>query len=150
MLVEVKNTKWQLTKKNFNEGRPREFKQHEDLKLWSQYGGDVIAGEVLCDSKVFPIEENDWIVKQEILDIENFSVHKNEPTANTFYISEKLIDILKFVIDENSTYDDLSKAFIKFDPCAVSDLVWLLIENSSDEIKEETLNMCLRMKGIDV
>jgi hypothetical protein len=53
---------WQFTKKNFRDGVPRIFK-HESVFLWSQYGGDVIGGEIETTNGKCAIFENDWLVK---------------------------------------------------------------------------------------
>lgn len=53
---------WQFTKNNFKEGIPRLFRNHS-VDLWSQYGGDVIGGEVKTLSGVVELSENDWIIR---------------------------------------------------------------------------------------
>lgn len=57
---------WQFTKENYHEGLPREFryaKNGKDIKLWSQFGGDVIGGEINTLEGVMEISENDYIIK---------------------------------------------------------------------------------------
>jgi hypothetical protein len=53
---------WQFTKKNFEQGSPNEF-GHKDIRLWSQYGGNVIAGEIQTLEGVMNVSENDYIIK---------------------------------------------------------------------------------------
>ena len=54
---------WQFTKKNFKVGAP-DFIQYSDIvTLWSQYGGNVIGGEIKTLEGVMQISENDWIIK---------------------------------------------------------------------------------------
>ena len=53
---------WQFTKANYSEGVPREFR-HKTVSLWSQYGGDVIGGEIETLEGKHTVSENDWIIK---------------------------------------------------------------------------------------
>lgn len=54
---------WQFTKENYLEGAPQFIRQARDIGLWSQYGGDVIGGEVKTLEGVMAISENDYIIK---------------------------------------------------------------------------------------
>lgn len=54
---------WQFTKKNYADGAPQFIRQSKDIELWSQYGGDVIGGEVKTLEGVMTVSENDYIIK---------------------------------------------------------------------------------------
>ena len=54
---------WQFTKENYKEGAPLFIRQAKDVALWSQYGGDVIGGEIETLEGVMTISENDYIIK---------------------------------------------------------------------------------------
>lgn len=54
---------WQFTKENYLKGAPQFIRQARDIGLWSQYGGDVIGGEVKTLEGVMAISENDYIIK---------------------------------------------------------------------------------------
>ena len=53
---------WQFTKENYKRGVPKEFR-HSSVTLWSQYGGDIIGGEVVTLEGCMEVLENDWIIK---------------------------------------------------------------------------------------
>jgi hypothetical protein len=53
---------WQFTKNNYKYGVPLEFK-NDTVSLWSQFGGDVIGGEIETLEGVHTVSENDWIIK---------------------------------------------------------------------------------------
>ena len=54
---------WQFTKENYKEGAPLFIRQAVDVGLWSQFGGDVIGGEIETLEGVMTISENDYIIK---------------------------------------------------------------------------------------
>ena len=54
---------WQFTKENYKEGAPQFIRQAKDIDLWSQYGGDVIGGEIKTLEGVMTISEGDYIIK---------------------------------------------------------------------------------------
>ena len=54
---------WQFTKENYKEGSPLFIRKAKDVALWSQYGGDVIGGEIETLEGVMTISENDYIIK---------------------------------------------------------------------------------------
>ena len=54
---------WQFTKKNYKERAPQFIRQAKSVELWSQYGGDVIGGEIKTLEGVMTISENDYIIK---------------------------------------------------------------------------------------
>lgn len=54
---------WQFTKENYKEGAPLFIRQAKDVELWSQFGGDVIGGEIETLEGVMTISENDYIIK---------------------------------------------------------------------------------------
>ena len=54
---------WQFTKENYKEGAPQFIRQAKDVDLWSQYGGDVIGGEIKTLEGAMTISENDYIIK---------------------------------------------------------------------------------------
>ena len=58
---------WQFTKKNFKKGIPDFiwFAPYKPVNLWSQFGGDVISGEIKRDYGVVEVHENDFIVKKD-------------------------------------------------------------------------------------
>ena len=61
----VKVDAWQFTKKNFSKGAP-EFIRHakgKPVTLYSQYGGEVIYGEIETLEGIMHISENDYIIK---------------------------------------------------------------------------------------
>lgn len=55
---------WQFTRENFREGAPHfiHFDEQGRVELWSQYGGNIIAGRVKFRGKEITVTENDWIV----------------------------------------------------------------------------------------
>jgi len=55
---------WQFTKENYKKGVPYWIK-HSNRKadLWSQYGGDVIEGEIETLEGSYTVSENDYIIK---------------------------------------------------------------------------------------
>lgn len=52
---------WQFTKANYSEGVPNKFR-NRNVSLWSQYGGDVIGGEIETLEGKHTVSENDWII----------------------------------------------------------------------------------------
>lgn len=55
---------WQFTKENFKKGTPNWIKKNKrDATLWSQYGGEVIGGEINTLEGIHQIKENDYIIK---------------------------------------------------------------------------------------
>ena len=54
---------WQFTKENYKEGSPLFIRKAKVVDLWSQYGGDVIGGEIKTLEGVMTISENDYIIK---------------------------------------------------------------------------------------
>lgn len=53
---------WQFTKDNYKKGVPHLFRD-PSVKYWSQYGGDVIGGEITTLEGKMEISENDWIIR---------------------------------------------------------------------------------------
>jgi hypothetical protein len=53
---------WQFTKENYHVGVPYQFR-HKNVSVWSQYGGDVIEGEIKTLEGKMKISENDYIIK---------------------------------------------------------------------------------------
>lgn len=53
---------WEFTKENYRNGVPREFKDKR-ITLWSQYGGDVIEGEIDTLEGKMCVSEGDYIIK---------------------------------------------------------------------------------------
>jgi len=56
---------WQFTKQNYSLGAPH-FIRHakgRPVTLWSQYGGDVIGGELRTSNGITVINEGDYIMK---------------------------------------------------------------------------------------
>jgi hypothetical protein len=56
---------WHFTKKNFTKGAP-DFIKHAPNKpvtLYSQYGGDIIYGEIQTLEGEMKVSENDYIIK---------------------------------------------------------------------------------------
>ena len=53
---------WQFTKENYKKGLPDNFVCRK-ISLFSQYGGDVIFGEIETLEGVMTISENDYIIK---------------------------------------------------------------------------------------
>lgn len=53
---------WQFTKENYHNRVPYQFND-KHISLWSQYGGDVIEGEIKTIEGKMKISENDWIIK---------------------------------------------------------------------------------------
>ncbi|NLV87641.1 MAG: hypothetical protein GX025_10585 [Clostridiales bacterium] len=53
---------WQFSKRNYQKGLPREFRSPL-VRLWSQYGGEVISGEIETLEGIMTISENDYIIK---------------------------------------------------------------------------------------
>ena len=58
---------WQFTKKNYKEGAPQFIRQAKSVELWSQYGGDVIGGEIKTLEGVMTISENDYIISFDLV-----------------------------------------------------------------------------------
>ena len=55
---------WQFTKENFKKGAPQFIKQSSrTVTLWSQYGGEIIGGEIHTLEGIHEVIENDWIIK---------------------------------------------------------------------------------------
>lgn len=55
---------WQFTKENFRRGAPHFIKQNDEIvRVWSQYGGDVIGGEIKTLEGIMTVSENDYIIK---------------------------------------------------------------------------------------
>lgn len=54
---------WQFTKKNFHEGVPRWIKNNASVVLFSQYGGEVIGGDIITLEGTMIISEDDFIIK---------------------------------------------------------------------------------------
>lgn len=55
---------WQFTKENFKKGTPHWIRNSDrKVELWSQYGGDVIEGEIETLEGLYKVVENDWIIK---------------------------------------------------------------------------------------
>ncbi|WP_312969755.1 hypothetical protein [Acinetobacter gerneri] len=53
---------WQFTKENYKQGVPT-FLRSKEVEFWSQFGGDVIGGEIKTLEGVMTITENDYIIK---------------------------------------------------------------------------------------
>lgn len=53
---------WQFTKENYKEGFSKYFEK-ENISLWSQYGGEVIEGEIITLEGTMKVSENDFIIK---------------------------------------------------------------------------------------
>lgn len=54
---------WQFTKDNFSKGVPEFIKRAESLSLYSQYGGEVIGGEIETLEGKMKVSENDYIIR---------------------------------------------------------------------------------------
>ena len=55
---------WQFTKENYKKGVPHWIKRsNRKVDLWSQYGGDVIGGEIKTLEGNYTVSENDYIIK---------------------------------------------------------------------------------------
>lgn len=58
---------WQFTKDNFTRSKEpawlKEAIRQGDITLWSQYGGDVIEGEIKTLEGDMKVSENDFIIK---------------------------------------------------------------------------------------
>jgi len=54
---------WQFTKESYKGGIPQFIRKAKNVELWSQYGGDVIGGEIQTLEGVMAIFENDYIIK---------------------------------------------------------------------------------------
>lgn len=59
---------WQFTRYNFSKGIPRWIEyvgreRNQNIKLWSQYGGEIIGGEIKTLEGVMKVSENDYIIK---------------------------------------------------------------------------------------
>lgn len=56
---------WQFTKKNYSKGAPSFIKNalNNPVSLFSQYGGDVIYGEIETLEGTMRLLENDYIIK---------------------------------------------------------------------------------------
>lgn len=53
---------WQFTKENYTKGVPHIFRS-KNVSYWSQYGGEVIGGEIKTLEGVMEISENDWVIR---------------------------------------------------------------------------------------
>lgn len=53
---------WQFTKENYKKSVPHIFRD-PSISYWSQYGGNVIGGEIETLEGIMTISENDWIIK---------------------------------------------------------------------------------------
>ena len=58
--VEIKA--WQFTKKSYKNGAPDFIRNKYGVVLWSQYGGDVIGGEIQTLEGKMTVSENDFII----------------------------------------------------------------------------------------
>jgi hypothetical protein len=58
---------WQFTKENFTRSKEpnwlKEAIMNKEIALWSQYGRDVIEGEISTLEGTMTISENDFIIK---------------------------------------------------------------------------------------
>lgn len=56
---------WQFTKNNYSEGAPGFIKHAagNPVTLFSQFGGDVISGEIKTLEGIMQVSEGDWIIK---------------------------------------------------------------------------------------
>lgn len=56
---------WQFTKKNYAEGAPSFIKHapNNPVSLFSQYGGEVVGGEIKTLEGVMQVTEGDYIIK---------------------------------------------------------------------------------------
>ncbi len=59
---------WQFTRYNFSKGIPRwieyvEQERNQNVQLWSQYGGEIIGGEIKTLEGNMKVSENDYIIK---------------------------------------------------------------------------------------
>jgi len=55
---------WQFTKENYKKGVPLWIETSQrKVKLWSQYGGDIIGGEIETLEGTHTVSENDYIIK---------------------------------------------------------------------------------------
>lgn len=54
---------WQFSKGNYNKGAPDFIRSEKTVTLWSQYGGEVIGGEIETLEGEMTISENDYIIK---------------------------------------------------------------------------------------
>lgn len=56
---------WQFTKENFSKGAPQfiKFAQNNPVTLYSQYGGEVIYGEIQTLEGLMQVSEGDYIIK---------------------------------------------------------------------------------------
>ena len=56
---------WHFTKKNFSKGIPHFIKHasNKPVTLYSQYGGEVIGGEIKTLEGEMKVSENDYIIK---------------------------------------------------------------------------------------
>ena len=52
---------WQFTKENYTKGVPHILRS-KNVSYWSQYGGEVIGGEIKTLEGVMEISENDWVI----------------------------------------------------------------------------------------
>ena len=57
---------WQFTKENYKKGVP-DWLRVWNVSLWSQYGGDVIEGEIETIFGIMKVSENDYIVREEYM-----------------------------------------------------------------------------------
>lgn len=56
---------WQFTKENYRDGAPHFIKHAvgSPVVLWSQFGGEVIGGEIKTLEGVMTVSEGDFIIK---------------------------------------------------------------------------------------
>lgn len=54
---------WQFTKPNYSVGAPAFVREGNSVTLYSQYGGNVISGEIETLEGVMRVSENDWIIR---------------------------------------------------------------------------------------
>jgi len=80
------------------------------------------------------------------------SIHPNdcqlEIAQCKLRIMAKMLDsgnLAVFNMDDNASYDDLAKEFIKNNQIAVDDFIYCLIENSNESKKQDIFNMILNM-----
>jgi hypothetical protein len=59
---------WQFTRYNFSKGVPRWIEyvgqeRNQSIKLWSQYGGKIIGGEIKTLEGNMKVSDGDYIIK---------------------------------------------------------------------------------------
>lgn len=54
---------WKFSKENYSKGAPDFIRAEKTVSLWSQYGGDVIGGEIETLEGEMQISEGDYIIK---------------------------------------------------------------------------------------